>query len=212
MCFMKTETSTIHHLAVKGGCGCYFWLGMQQLRRCFPGNIPSQLLLTWRGPYCSISWTGKPPSIQEIELQKKHDNCSKFWCTHACITHLSIHLSPTWWPCLFHRTYLAMILIMAKKGVWVLEQPASSLVFRLPCFQELCRTVKDPQLQFQMFCMLKLFVEFLKSDYNLQSAHFYRSTFLHVGWIPRFTVRASGWGAGGVRPQKGQLCGQTQLQ
>ena len=44
------------------------------------------------------------------------------------------------------RTYLAMLLIMAKKGVWVLEQPSSSIVFRLPWFQELCRKVSVSQL------------------------------------------------------------------
>lgn len=47
---------------------------------------------------------------------------------------------------IFARTYLAILLILAKKGVFVLEQPASSLVFRLPCFQELCRTTKVPRL------------------------------------------------------------------
>lgn len=37
---------------------------------------------------------------------------------------------------LLRRTCLAMLLVMAKKGVWVLEQPSSSLVFRLKRFQD----------------------------------------------------------------------------
>lgn len=35
-----------------------------------------------------------------------------------------------------------MILVMAKKGTWILEQPASSLVFRLKRFQELLQITK----------------------------------------------------------------------
>ena len=45
----------------------------------------------------------------------------------------------TWVPT---RTCLAMYLIMAKKGVWVLEHPSSSLVFRLPSLQQLLRRVQ----------------------------------------------------------------------
>ncbi|CAL1129748.1 unnamed protein product [Cladocopium goreaui] len=33
-------------------------------------------------------------------------------------------------------TFLAMYLVMAKQGVWVLEQPASSIVFRMKRFQQ----------------------------------------------------------------------------
>lgn len=39
-------------------------------------------------------------------------------------------------PSSIGRTVLAMLLVMAKKGVWVLEQPSSSLVFRLKRFQD----------------------------------------------------------------------------
>lgn len=37
------------------------------------------------------------------------------------------------------RTVLAMMLVMAKQGVWVLEQPSTSLVFRLRRFQKILR-------------------------------------------------------------------------
>lgn len=45
-------------------------------------------------------------------------------------------------PSSIGRTVLAMLLVMAKKGVWVLEQPSSSLVFRLQRFQDhlVCKT------------------------------------------------------------------------
>ncbi|CAL1162909.1 unnamed protein product [Cladocopium goreaui] len=39
--------------------------------------------------------------------------------------------------CLAARTFLLMQLIAAKGGVWVLEQPSSSIVFRMKRFQEL---------------------------------------------------------------------------
>lgn len=51
---------------------------------------------------------------------------------------------------LAYRTYLAMLLVMAKKGVWVLEQPFSSLVFRMDCFQKMCRTTKVFKQSFWM--------------------------------------------------------------
>ena len=54
-----------------------------------------------------------------------------------------------WAPERLSRTYLAMLLVMAKKGVWVLEQPFSSLVFRMDCFQQMCRTTKVPWIQLQ---------------------------------------------------------------
>ncbi|CAL1157992.1 unnamed protein product [Cladocopium goreaui] len=38
------------------------------------------------------------------------------------------------------RTFLAMLVVMAKQGVWVLEQPSTSLAFRLRGFQKLLRT------------------------------------------------------------------------
>ena len=50
-------------------------------------------------------------------------------------------------PCLTKRsgrTCLAILLIMAKGGTWVLEQPHSSLVFRHPRFQMILRYVKEP--------------------------------------------------------------------
>jgi len=37
------------------------------------------------------------------------------------------------------RTFLAMMLVMAKRGVWVLEQPSSSLAYRLRGFQQILR-------------------------------------------------------------------------
>ncbi|CAL1140492.1 unnamed protein product [Cladocopium goreaui] len=43
-----------------------------------------------------------------------------------------------------------MLLVMAKKGVWVLEQPFSSLVFRMDCFQKMCRTTKVFKQSFWM--------------------------------------------------------------
>ena len=42
------------------------------------------------------------------------------------------------------RTFLAMLLVMAKKGVWVLEQPATSIAFRLRGFQDLLRKTTVP--------------------------------------------------------------------
>ena len=45
-----------------------------------------------------------------------------------------------------------MMLVMAKKGVWVLEQPSSSLAYRLKRFQDLCRKVPVPLLQNSGFC------------------------------------------------------------
>ena len=41
--------------------------------------------------------------------------------------------------CVCGRTVLAMLVVMAKRGVWVLEQPASSIVMRLKRFQQLLR-------------------------------------------------------------------------
>lgn len=44
------------------------------------------------------------------------------------------------------RTFLAMILIMARGCVWVLEQPSSSIVFRHPRFQALLQLTTVPHL------------------------------------------------------------------
>ena len=43
------------------------------------------------------------------------------------------------------RTILAMILIQSVGGCWVLEQPSSSLVFRLPKFQLLLKLTRAAQ-------------------------------------------------------------------
>ena len=55
------------------------------------------------------------------------------------------------WPRLC-RTVLAMLLVQAKQGVWLLEQPSSSLVFRLKRFRELLMKTVAPQLQIESIC------------------------------------------------------------
>lgn len=39
-----------------------------------------------------------------------------------------------------------MLLVMAKGGVWVLEQPSTSLAYRLRGFQEILRKTTAPHL------------------------------------------------------------------
>jgi hypothetical protein len=49
---------------------------------------------------------------------------------------------------------------MARKGVWVLEQPSSSLVFRLPRFQQLLRMTRVAFLHFKALRFLKVLRSF----------------------------------------------------
>ena len=49
------------------------------------------------------------------------------------------------------RTILAMYQIMSRGGVWIFEQPSSSLVFRMPKFQRLLQTARVPRHEFKGF-------------------------------------------------------------
>ena len=46
-----------------------------------------------------------------------------------------------------------MLVVMAKKGVWVLEQPASSIVMRLKRFQQLLRKTTAACLKLYAKCL-----------------------------------------------------------
>ena len=50
-----------------------------------------------------------------------------------------------------------MYLVMSKGGCWVLEQPSSSLVFRLPRFQALLQHIRATLLMSYSFCSLSDF-------------------------------------------------------
>lgn len=54
-----------------------------------------------------------------------------------------------------------MQLIAAKGGVWVLEQPSSSLAFRMRRFQELLGKQKVPQLSHE--CFFKMYRETVRT-------------------------------------------------
>lgn len=203
----KTETSTIHHLAVKGGCGCCFWLGMQQLCCCFPGNIPSQLLPTWRGPYCSISWAGKPPSIQE--------NCKVYSCLRKVLMYTCMHHSP------FHSPFPQLVALPFPQDISC-NAPHNGE----ERYVGIGTTIVLPGVQITVFP--RALPESKRSPTAISNACFVSSNFLWICqiitykcisidhssffWIPRFSVSHSGWGAGEVQHQNGPLCGQTRLQ
>ena len=92
--------------------------------------------------------------------------------------------------CLACRTFLAMQLIAAKGGVWVLEQPSSSLAFRMRRFQELLGKQKVPQLSHE--CFFKMYSEtvrtmvfsiYLESSTWSYNMHIYIYT-IYIIWIP----------------------------
>ena len=96
------------------------------------------------------------------------------------------------------RTFLAIILLLAKGGVFVLEQPHSSLVFRHPRFQKLLRLttvswLKWSKLKFYKCkgCLVELY-----SIIELQ----------HV-WSPTEIFKQSFWmrGWGGTTPKRTTL-------
>lgn len=81
-------------------------------------------------------WKGKSPTARALL-----DGCMvyiliKLTWKKSCSLLSKPHCATKLGPSSIGRTVLAMLLVMAKKGVWVLEQPSSSLVFRLKRFQD----------------------------------------------------------------------------
>ena len=61
-------------------------------------------------------------------------------------------------PICVGRMVLAFLLLISKQGVFVLEQPKSSLLYRHPRFQQLLRLVKAG---LQVTCLKHTFVDHL---------------------------------------------------
>ena len=82
---------------------------------------------------------------------------------------------------------LALILVMAKNGTWVLEQPFSSLVFRHPRFQQLLKYTTVPWLYLDRCCRETNNMIFRFTI----PAQVYRQAFWMAGWggcTPKRTV------------------------
>ena len=67
------------------------------------------------------------------------------------------------------RTLLAILLIIARGGVWVIEQPSSSLVYRHPRFQQMLSLISVTLRHPICWFILSLRASHIKKDSTLAS-------------------------------------------
>ena len=88
---------------------------------------------------------------------------------------------------------MAMLLVLAKKGVFVLEQPSTSLAFRLRGFQEILRKTKAICLQICLFCLMVREINVGRNISGYGHAKVYKQSFWMRGWGSRTPKRTTLW-------------------
>ena len=110
------------------------------------------------------------------------------------------HLLYTWE---MRRTLLAIYLIISRGGVWLIEQPSSSLLYRHPRFEELLKmqtVVRHLKNKGFVFCF---------SDTLRDTVHSWISLGFQAKSSGRCSSRAFGCRATAARRQSARFCGLT---
>ena len=138
----------VHHEAANGRLHHLVWHKMLFLHWCKPGNQQAQCLQQYRGykctfsellqrvtgedsprvPLCNTTATKSIPNVRVIMRNPFQENTFRYF---SCYFERFCLKNPA------RRTILLIMLVAAKFGVWVLEQPGTSVLEFYPAFLHL---------------------------------------------------------------------------